>query len=144
MYIYFIIISALSCLLYQRHAEPLAFLTHFLRPDACLYFADVRFLEKHHAETALTDAAADGEWQLAVEQTLMEVELLAFFLALLLKLAQQSLTVNADAHGRKLEGALKDRIPDEDVAVETRTSVLSHGGLVVIVRGASVMLLAVS
>ena len=43
-------------------------------------------LQKHHAQSALTDASAYGEWQAVAEQLLMEIELTALLLMLKLQL----------------------------------------------------------
>jgi hypothetical protein len=53
-------------------AGSLARLAHGLGPDAGLYLADVGFVEHEHAQTALTDTAADAQWQLVVEQLLVK------------------------------------------------------------------------
>ena len=36
---------------------------HLFGPDACLDFADVCLAEVYHAESGLSDAASDAEWQ---------------------------------------------------------------------------------
>ena len=38
-----------------------ALVNHFLRPDACLRFADVRFSQIIHAQPRLPDPAANGK-----------------------------------------------------------------------------------
>ena len=55
----------------------------------------------------------------------MEIEASALFLLLDGKLAEETLFVDTDAHRREFEGALEGGVPDEDVAVEPRQSVLA-------------------
>ena len=47
-------------------------LSRIVVPDGGLDFADVRFAQQQHAETALADAAADGVGQFARQQRLVE------------------------------------------------------------------------
>ena len=50
-------------LLDKVHACLAAFLALLIWPDACLDLTDVSLLEHYHAETALSDATTDREWQ---------------------------------------------------------------------------------
>ena len=50
-------------------------------PDAGLNLADVAVADHQHAEAALAHAAADGLWQLAVQQHLVEGQLVRPLLA---------------------------------------------------------------
>ena len=100
-------------------------------------------VQQNHAQAALTNTAAHRKGQLVVEQSAVEVERCAVFLALKLKLALQCLAVYADAHRRQLERALQHRIPYKDVAVKSGLAILGNSRPVVVVGGASVVLLAV-
>ena len=53
-----------SSLLLQKHyALRSTFCAHIVGPDGGLHFADVHAPEEEHAESGLSDAAADGEGQ---------------------------------------------------------------------------------
>ena len=45
--------------LHQQDVVLAAFLDVLLWPDACLHLSDMRFLQEEHAQSALTDTAAD-------------------------------------------------------------------------------------
>ena len=68
-------------------------------PYRGLYFADMRFLQQEHTQTALPDAAADGCRQLAVEQHGMEAECAPLLGIAHLQLLTQTLRAHAYAHG---------------------------------------------
>ena len=85
-------------MLYQRHTEGLALTSHVVRPDGSLNLADMTFMEQHHAETALSDTAADGKRQTIVEQLLVEIELFALLLVFEFQLTEQALLINTDTH----------------------------------------------
>ena len=59
------------------------------------------------------------------------------------KLPFQGFGIHPDAHRRKLESSVKNRVPDEDVAVEAWTS-FSRGDPIVVVGGTAVVRLAVA
>ena len=101
-------------------------------------------MEQYHAQTALTDTATNAQRQLVVQELLMEVKLLSILLALQLKLTQQTLLVNTDTHRTELETATQNRIPDEDITIQSHLAVLSHGAPVIIVRSSAIMLLAIA
>ena len=82
----------------QEHTRVVAAFAHIFGPDAGLRFSDVRLVQKDEAETRLANAAADGEWQRAFEQPLVELEFLAVLLARQFELAQQSLFIDTDTH----------------------------------------------
>ena len=102
------------------------------------------FVKQYHTESALADTTTNREWQLVVQQLLVEVKFLALFLAFYLQLAQQALLVYTYTHARQLETASQHWIPDEYVAIQSFASVLSHGAPIVVVRSASVVLLAIA
>ena len=58
--------------------------SHILRPQACLYLADMGAVSQQHAETGLSDTAADGVRKLAVKQHLMVRKVLSILAAGLL------------------------------------------------------------
>ena len=60
-------------MLNQRHTELLAFMAHIIRPNTCLYLSEMRLMQQHHAEAALSDTAADTLRQFAGEEALMEI-----------------------------------------------------------------------
>jgi len=101
-------------------------------------------MQQNHTESALADTTTNREWQLIVKQLLVEVKLFALFLAFYLKLAQQALLVDTNTHARKLKATTQNRIPYQDIAVQSGTSVFGDGTPVVVVRSTSVVLLAVA
>ena len=119
--------------LYQVHTEFLALLTHIVGPDRSLDLTDMSLVEQHHAETALSDTATDTQGQFVVQQLLVEIELFALLLSLDLQLAQQTLLIDADTHRRQFERTAQNRIPDQDITVQTRTTIFGNGAPVVIV-----------
>lgn len=104
----------------------------------------MRLVEEHHAETALSNTAADREWQFAFEEALVEVKRGAIFLASELELAEKSLRIDTDAHRRELHGTVENRIPNEQIAIETEETILILGCPVIVVRSAEIMLLAIA
>ena len=102
----------------ERHPSLLTFFSHIFRPDTSLNLADVRLVEQHHTETALTDTTTDTQWQLVVQELLVEIELLSIFLAFQLQLAKQALLINTDTHGRKLQSDIQNRIINDDITVQ--------------------------
>ena len=77
----------------------------------------MRLAEEEHTHSGLADTAADGEGELIVKQGLMEGEIRSFHTAALLKLGKESLAVNSDTHGGKLECYIKHGVVNEDIAV---------------------------
>ena len=73
----------------------------------------------------------------------MELHFAPFGTAADRKLAFEGLGVDADAHARKFEGALQNRVPHDDVAVESLVTAFGRGAPVVVVRGAPVVPLSV-
>ena len=58
----------------------------------------MRFMQQYHAKTALTYTASYAERQLIVEQTLMEIKVLAVFLTLDSKLTEKAFLIYAYSH----------------------------------------------
>ena len=104
----------------------------------------MRLVEQHHTETALTDTTTDTQWQLVVQELLVEIEFLSIFLAFQLQLAKQALLVNTDTHGTQLEASAQYRIPDQDITIQSLLAILGYGAPVVIVRSTSIMLLSIA
>ena len=104
----------------------------------------MRLVEQHHAETALTDTTTDTQWQLVVQELLVEIELLSIFLAFQLQLAKQALLVNTDTHRAQLEASAQHRIPDQDITIQSLLAILGYGTPVVIVRSTAIMLLSIA
>lgn len=46
-------------------------LADLIRPDGGLYFSDMCFPKEKHADTGLSDVAADGVWQLSMQFSLI-------------------------------------------------------------------------
>ena len=67
-----------------------------LVPQADLYLADMTRTKQQHAQTGLTDAAADGLGQFSMQKHLMEGEIPALVAAGLFKLAVQSCGIHPD------------------------------------------------
>ena len=89
-----------SLILYQRHAELFALLSHVVWPDAGLDFSDVRFLEQNHAQSALSDATSDAQGEFVVDKLLVEIEFASLLFPGNLELAEQRLFIDADTHRR--------------------------------------------
>ena len=104
----------------------------------------MRLVEQHHTETALTDTTTDTQWQLVVQELLVEIELLSIFLAFQLQLAKQALLVNTDTHRAQLEASAQHRIPDQDITIQSLLAILGYGTPVVIVRSTAIMLLSIA
>ena len=109
----------------------------------CLYLAKMGLMEQHHAKTALPNAAAYAQRQLAGQQFFVEIKLFAALLSCNLQLPQQCLLVYTYAHRRKLYGTVKRRIPYQDVTVKTVAAVAVRCSPVVIVGRAAVVRFAV-
>ena len=101
-------------------------------------------MQQHHTQTALTDTTTNTQWQLIVQQLLVEVKLLALLLAFQLQLAQQTLLIYTDTHARQLKASTQHRVPDQDITIQSGTSILSNGAPVVIVWCTSVVLLTIT
>ena len=84
-------------------------------PNGAVHFSDMGLSEEEHADTGLTDTAADGEGERLVQNGLLEGEVRSLGAARLDKLLAERLCVDADAHGGELQ---------RDVE-ETRMSALS-------------------
>ena len=93
----------------------------------------MEFLEEEHAEAGLADAAADGEGEFVVEQSLVPVEFPAVEGVADFELLEEGFFIDADAHGAEFEGAFEQGVPDEDVAVESAFAVGGGGDPVVVV-----------
>ena len=103
-------------------------------PYAGLYFANVGTFHHQHAESGLTDTAADGEGQQIVQQHLVEGELAAGVRTGDGQLAVERLGIHADTHGGKLERATENVVPEEQVTVE-RPIVVVGGAVAVRLAG---------
>lgn len=101
-------------------------------------------MQQNHTETALADTATNAQWQLAAKQLLVEIEFLAVFLAFQLQLAQQTLLVHTNTHGTQLETSAQYRIPDQDIAIKTWQTILSHRTPVIVVGSSAIMLLSIA
>ena len=89
-------------------------LTGLLSTLVCLLvLGPGRFLIPAMLLITLAYAAANAEGQLSAEQSLVEVEVFAFFLAAEFELAQQRLLVHANAHGGYLHGAPQHLVPNK-------------------------------
>ena len=102
-------------------------------------------LQVEHTKARLTDTATDAERQGAVEQSFVEVELLAVFLSAQGELAEEGFLVHTDTHGREFHGAVEHVVPNQEVAVQAgEAGGWVYGAVVVIVGRAVVVLLAVA
>lgn len=117
--------------LQQRDARLLAGGYGVVVPQADLHLAYVCLTQQQHAQTALADAAAHGQGQLAIQQHFVEGERAAVVAAGDRQLGVEGLGVDADTHGRDLERMAEHFVPVEDIAVELP---------IVIVGGAAVVL----
>lgn len=57
----------------KGHTHGRALTPHLLGPDACLYLANVAFVQHHHAQTALAYATANAQRQFAGQQLAVEI-----------------------------------------------------------------------
>ncbi len=103
----------------------------------------MRFLQHHHAQSALANTATNAQWQLVVQQLLVEIELLSILLTLNLQLSQQALLVHTNTHRAKLKGATKHRIPNQDIAIQSTLAILGNRVPIIIVGSSAVVLLAI-
>ena len=105
------------------------------------------FAQEKHQGAGLADAAADGEREHVVDDSLVVGEFEMVEQVGHLELLAQSFGVDADAHGTQLVAALGDVVPDQNVAVETVGIavglIASVGNPVVVVGGAHFMRVAV-
>ena len=76
----------------------LASTAHLFWPDRRLCLAYVSLVEQDHAETALANTSAYGERERAFEESLVEIELYAIFLACKLELSQECFLIDTDTH----------------------------------------------
>jgi hypothetical protein len=100
----------------------------------------VGFAQQEHHGAGLANAAADGERQLVVNNALVIGELEIVEEVRQLELATQGFGVDADAHRTESVAALRDMVPDQDVAVESMRvaqSLLAGVGDPVVVVGIS-------
>lgn len=103
----------------KRHSCRCTFAAHILRPDACLYFANVCLVEQGHAKAALPYSATYAEWHVISKEFLMEIEVLSILLSGNLQLTFQSLLVYAYAHRGEFKSTVQYRIPYHYVAVKS-------------------------
>ena len=89
-------------LLEQCDAVFFAFPDHVFRPYRDLDFAHMGLLQHEHADTGLSDTAADGQRQRAVDDALVERELKAFFTARFLQLFLEGLGIDRATRRRML------------------------------------------
>ena len=85
-------------MLHQQNALLLAQFILFLRPDAGLNFADVRFLKQEHTQAALSYTATYRVGQLSIHKRLMEAKLQTVLAAASGKLSTQRLLAHAYTH----------------------------------------------
>ena len=100
---------------------------------------DVGTAQHELAGTALADTTANGLGKSSIEEHLVPDKVLAFRDLAQIELLHKNLGVDADAHGRQLEGLLEKRIPDEEVTVETVSAIGAFRDPIVVVGSTSVM-----
>ena len=74
----------------------------------------------------------------------MEIKLLSIFLTLNLQLTKQTLLIYTDTHGTELEAATQNRIPDQNITIQSCLPVFSNSTPIIIVRSSAIMLLAIA
>ena len=119
--------------LQQRDSGGLALGNGLIVPKAGLHLTDVAGADHQHTKPALTDATADGQGQLAVQKHFVERQLRPLFTPGQLELVGHGFLIHTDTHGGNFKGTLQHGVPHKNIAVESP---------IVIIRGASVMLLA--
>ena len=70
-----------------------------LVPNGGLHLTDMAAFHQKHAQSRLSDAAADGEGQFAVEEHFMEGQVPSFLAMRHGQLAGHGVGIDADAHG---------------------------------------------
>ena len=74
--------------------------------------------DHQHAQAALTDAAADGQRQFAVQQHLVEGQGSAIIAARQRQLAIHRFGIHANAHAGNFKGSAQNGVPEQDIAVQ--------------------------
>jgi hypothetical protein len=75
-------------------------------------------VQEKHTEPRLSDAAADGQWQVAREQAMVIWEVPTGEFTARFQLTQEGGRIYPDAHRRELERTTEDWVPDKQVSVE--------------------------
>ena len=114
-------------------------LSHGFRPDAALDLADVCFTQQVHAEARLSDSTTDRAGQGPGEQLLVEIERPFCLLSVHFQLAFEGGFVYTDSHARYLERTVKNRIPQQQIAVQSDITLFVRGAPVVVVCGTAVV-----
>lgn len=70
---------------------------YFFRPERHLYLTDVGFAQVEHADTGLSDAAADGIGQFLIQNGFLEGKVCPLLAACQLQLTGKGLLVTADS-----------------------------------------------
>ena len=78
-------------------------------PNGAVHFSDMGLSEEEHADTGLTDTAADREGERLVQYGLLERKVRSLGAACLDKLFAERLCVDTDAHGGELQRNVEDR-----------------------------------
>ena len=89
----------------------------FLIPDGGLHLADMRLAKKQHAQSGLTDTAADGAGQLAFQKHSMVGQVSAVITACLSQLFIQSGCINTDTHGGNFQSVIQNSVIEQQIAV---------------------------
>lgn len=77
----------------------------------------MRLTQKQHAQSGLTDAAADGAGQLAFQQHSMVGQVSAVIAVCLSQLFIQSGCINTDTHGGNFQSVIQNSVIEQQVAV---------------------------
>ena len=82
-----------------------------------MYFANVCFSQEEHTDSGLTDTAADGVGQLAIQNGLVERQFGTFGTACFFQLFLHCLFIYTDSHTGKLQGNVQNRVIYDDIGI---------------------------
>ena len=116
-----------------------AVLHDMIGPDAGLYFPDVSFAQEEHTEPGLADPSSDGFGELPIQEAAVKEEIFSVFGLSNGQLSQECLPIDPNSHGRDLESPFQNWMPEDDIPIQTKVSILIGSAPIVVVRGSSIV-----
>lgn len=99
----------------------------------------MRFPEQEHAESGLTDTTPYRLGEFSGKKPLVELQCLPFQSVPEGQLAKHGFLVDADTHGRYFKCSFQNRIPKQDVSIESLESFCVFAAPVIVVRSPTVV-----